>query len=103
MGITFTVVEDLSLEDGINGATTALDRLLVDESKCKKWIKSMKNYCKEWDDKRGMYKDEPFHNWASHGADEWRYAAISEKKMTNEGFNLNRPFHDQTIEIWDGR
>ena len=29
----------------------------------------MKNYCREWDEKRGSYKDIPYHNWASHGAD----------------------------------
>ena len=102
-GIGFSVVEDLSLEDGINGASVALDRLLVDSGKCKQWIRAIKNYGREWDEKRGMWKDEPLHNWASHGADEWRYAAICEKKMTNEGFNLNRPFYDHTKTIWDGR
>jgi hypothetical protein len=63
----------------------------------------MKNYCREWDEKRGMYKDEPLHNWASHGADEWRYASIAEKKMTND---INRPrgaFHDEMDAVWEGR
>lgn len=100
LGINFTIVEDLSIEDGINAATIALDRLLVDKEKCKKWLRAMKSYCREWDEKRGMYKDEPLHDWASHGADEWRYAAIAEKKMTNESQNLNRPFYDQTTKIW---
>ena len=60
----------------------------------------MKNYSKEWDEKRGMYKDEPFHNWDSHGADMSRYAALSEKKMINESQILNRPFYDNTDRIW---
>ena len=100
MGLKFMVVPDLSLEDGINTATLVLDRLVVDKENCKEWIKSMKAYEREWDDKRGMYKDDPYHNWASHGADEWRYAAISEQKMTNEGQFITRPFYDQTDRIW---
>ena len=100
LGIKFVAVDDHSLEDGINIATLALDRLLVDNEKCKKWVKAMKAYEREWDEKRGMYKEQPYHNWASHGADEWRYAAIAESKMTNDLQNLNRPFYDQTDEIW---
>jgi len=77
--------------------------LFVDKEKCKEWLKSMRNYCREWDDKRGMYKDIPLHNWASHGADEFRYAAIVADKMLNDIMNLaNRPFYDATIEIWRG-
>lgn len=100
LGLNFVMVEDLSIEDGINAASTVLDRLFVDAVKCKQWIRAMKNYSREWDEKRGMYKDEPLHNWASHGADEWRYAAIAEKKMLNNNQVLNRPFHDETNAIW---
>jgi len=101
LGINFTLVPDQSLEDGINAGQVTLDHLWVDKENCKAWIKAMKNYGREWDEKRGMYKDEPLHNWASHGADEWRYAALCEKQMTNEGFSLNRPFYDRTVEIWN--
>lgn len=83
-GLTFTLVPELSVSDGINAAALMLPKLWADKEACKEWIKAMKNYCREWDERRGMYKDVPFHNWASHGADEWRYAAISEKMMVNE-------------------
>lgn len=98
----FTLVPDQTVEDGINAVSIWLDRLLVDKEQCKKWIRSMKAYEHEWDEKRGMYKDEPLHNWASHGADMGRYAALSENKMTNDNFNIHRPFHDQTDELWAG-
>ncbi|MEK7087352.1 MAG: hypothetical protein AAB958_01475, partial [Patescibacteria group bacterium] len=100
LGLKFNLVEDVSLEDGINAATLALDKLVVDKENCKRWILAMKSYGREWDEKRGMYNDEPYHNWASHGADEWRYAALAEKKMTNDSQILNRPFYDETIKIW---
>lgn len=97
----FTIVSDQSLEDGINACAMWLDKLLVDKEKCKKWIKSMKSYEREWDEKRGMYKDEPLHNWASHGADMGRYAALSEKQMTNEDAYTNRPFRDAMDSIYN--
>ncbi len=101
LGLHFTIVEDWSIEDGINAVSVSLDHWFIDKEKCKEFIKSMKNYEHEWDEKRGMYKDEPLHNWASHDADMARYTAISEKKMTNDTFKINRPFYDKTIEIWN--
>jgi hypothetical protein len=101
LGLNFTVVPDVSIEDGINATSLWLSRLDVDKEKCKKWLKSMKAYCREWDEKRGMFKDEPLHNWASHGADEGRYAALVADRMRNDIINVhNRPFHDQTLKIW---
>ena len=101
LGVKFTLVQDQSIEDGINAVSVWLDRLLVDKQNCKEWIRAMKNYSHEWDEKRGMYKDEPLHDWASHGADEARYAALSEKKMVDD-FIPNRPFYDRTDDIWKG-
>lgn len=104
LGLKFKIVPDISVEDGINAAQITLSRLWVDREKNKEWIKSMRSYCREWDDKRGSYKDTPFHNWASHDADEFRYASIVADKMTNDTINRpqNVPFKDSMIEIWNG-
>lgn len=107
-GIHFVPVPDISLEDGINGVPGWLDRLLVNKETCdnvnpkRSWIKSMKSYGREWDEKRGMYKDEPLHNWASHDADMSRYASLVEKQMTNEQFRPPAHFHDNMQDIWRG-
>lgn len=97
-GIVFTLVPDQSVSDGINAGKLALSRLWVDKEKCKEWVKAMKNYVREWDDRRGMYKDIPFHNWASHGADEWRYAALSEKMMTNEVAEKEKALYNPNLD-----
>lgn len=103
LGLKFRMVPDMSVDDGINAAQIALSTLWVDKEKNKEWLKSMRSYGREWDDKRGSYKDAPYHNWASHDADEWRYAAIVADKMLNDIINTNnRPFYDKTIEIWRG-
>lgn len=101
-GINFTAVADVSIEDGINGVSTWLNRVYVNKETCKEWIKSMKNYSHEWDEKRGMYKDDPLHNWASHDADVSRYASIVEKLMTNDTFKVPANFHDRMGDIWRG-
>jgi len=41
------------------------------ETKCAAWLDSI-HY--EWDENRGMFLEKPFHDWTSHGADEYRYA-----------------------------
>lgn len=101
LGINFTVIEDHSVEDRINQTSLFLDRLRMDAEKCKKCIRALKAYEHEWDEKRGMYKDEPLHNWASHWADETGYAAMVENKMNNNN-QINLPFRDATNDWWDG-
>lgn len=101
LGISFTLVPDHLVEERINATTVWLDRLDVNAETCKKWIRTMKSYEREWDEKRGMYKDDPLHNWASHGADEGGYAAMIENKMTNDQA-INLPFRDAANDWWDG-
>lgn len=83
LNFVFTPVTELSVADGINATKLVLSKVWIDKVNCAELIKSLKNYARQWDEKRGMYKDEPFHNWASHGADGARYLAISEKLMGN--------------------
>lgn len=102
VGLHFTVVPDLSIEDGINLTYNWLTRLVVNKETCRKWITSMKSYGREWDEKRGMYKDEPLHDKHSHDADLSRYAASVEKQMINEAFRVPGQFQDKMIDIWRG-
>ena len=83
MGINFHVVPKLSIEDGINAVRLMFPRLWIDE-KLMYFLDSISQYRKEWDVKKGMFKDDPLHNWTSHAADMLRYAAIIEQKMVNE-------------------
>lgn len=101
LGLRFSMAPDETIEDGINAVSVWLDRLDVNRDTCKPWLKAMKAYEREWDEKRGMYKDEPLHNWASHGADMARYAALCEKMMTNDS-QLPRRFHDDMDDVWQG-
>jgi len=84
LGFIFEVVPKMHVKDRINLAQLALSHTWVDAEKNAKWVDAMSQYHYAWDEKRGMFKDDPYHDWASHFADEFCYAAISEPLMTND-------------------
>ena len=51
-----------------------------DSVKCEEGLKALEAYKKEWDDKKGMWKEKPLHDWASHFADAFRMFAVHETK-----------------------
>ena len=67
--------------DGIEQVREILARCVFDEHKCNDGISHLENYRKEWDDKRGCWKDRPLHDHTSHGADAFRYLANSQTKV----------------------
>ena len=77
LGIRFEVVPQLSIIDGINAVRGLMARCWFDKVKCKDAINSLKQYRKEWDDKRQRFKDHPLHDWSSNCADAFRYMAVS--------------------------
>jgi len=78
--LTFTVVPKLGVNDGIEQVREILARCAFDDAKCEEGINALEGYRKEWDDKRGCWKDKPLHDWTSHGSDAFRYFAVTQKK-----------------------
>lgn len=81
LGISFKVVESLPIQDGIDAGRALFRKLWVDQTKCADFLRLIPQYTKEWDDDRKCFKDKPLHDWTSHGADMFRYAAIVTRKM----------------------
>ena len=50
-----------------------------DEKKCARGLDCLYDYQKEWDSKLQMFKNKPFHNWASHGAESVGYSALDDR------------------------
>ena len=69
------IVPRLSVLDGINSARAILPYCYFDRDKTERGRKCLKNYHKEFDDKRTAYKW-PEHDWSSHSADAFRYLAV---------------------------
>ncbi len=77
LGIKFSVAPNLPIADGIDKVRNLFPRVWIDSEKCQQGINCLKNYRKQYDDKRKMYLDVPYHDWSSHGADAFRMMAVS--------------------------
>ena len=53
----------------------------IDKDGCAEGIKCLDAYQFVWSEARGVFTDEPLHNWASHGADAFRQWAQSADKV----------------------
>lgn len=83
LGLSFTVAPDLSIEDGIEAVRSLTSKLWIDATKCKDLIKALENYRHEYDAKKKIYKNTPFHDFSSHYSDCLRYLAISLPKTAD--------------------
>ena len=80
LGIAVRVVPKLKLDDGIDAVRSLLPTCWFDEAKCERGLSALKEYQKAWNDTMKCYSDTPRHDWASHGADAFRYLAVGMKK-----------------------
>jgi hypothetical protein len=81
LGIKFEVVPQMRLEDGINAARLTFPRCYFDETKCKAGIEALQNYRWDFNQRLDEFKPTPVHDWASHGADAWRYLCVGLKQV----------------------
>lgn len=77
LGIEFTTVAKISVQEGIDSVRNLLNRCYFNEVTCEKGIRSLECYKKEWDDSHGCWRNNPRHDFASHGADAFRYLSLS--------------------------
>jgi hypothetical protein len=80
----YRIPNELSVEEGIEQGRKAFRRLWVDKNKGEQFIDTIGSYVYEFDEKRGVFRAKPVHNFASNCADMWRYTAIVEEEMINE-------------------
>jgi hypothetical protein len=77
LGRKVRIAPKLGLEDGINAARMTWPRCYFDEQKCIRGLECLQNYRRELNTKLNEFKPTPVHDWASHGADAFRYLAVS--------------------------
>lgn len=77
------IVPKLSITDGINAARTIFPNSWFDEEGCRDGILALRNY--RYNVINDRLSNEPLHNWASDGADAFRYAAIALKQPEGRG------------------
>ena len=76
-GNLFKIVPNLSLQDGIQATRMALSRTWFDAMKCSEGIECLRQYQREYDEDKKVFRDKPRHDWTSHGADAFRMLAVA--------------------------
>lgn len=108
LGCTPRLVPNHKVEDGINAARVGFPRFWFDEVKCRFGLEALRQYRAEFDEKSKAFKDKPAHDWTSHTADAFRYAAMAWRELRPEPKpkdvikDLTRPKTlDQAIAEWE--
>lgn len=96
-GYTVRIVPNISRTDGINAARMVFNQCWFDEDECYDGIQALSHYRykvveeKKGDDSTAQFSNDPIHDWASDGADAFRYFAVAStrrKEKSNVGQKL---------------
>ena len=111
LGINFTLVPKISIADGIDATRGLLGKCYFDymdlddpentmkyEGKTNMLVNALRQYSKEWDEEKKIFKDKPKHDWSSHGSDAMRMLAVGQRLVKN---NIGPSFGEQTQAITD--
>jgi phage terminase large subunit len=74
-GLDITVCPRLSVADGIQAVRRLLPRCWF-HTRTKNGLNALRNYRREFEERRNVYYDKPLHDWSSHYSDAFRYLAI---------------------------
>ena len=78
MGVKNVVLErEQTIKPGIEILRQTIGFSAFDAERCKEGLRCLEAYAYEWDETRGIFKDNPKHDWSSHAADAARYAALA--------------------------
>lgn len=64
------------VQHGIDAARLLLPKCRIDQTFCYGGIEALRSYRRQWNEKLQQYHDKPLHDWASNGADAFRYFAL---------------------------
>lgn len=88
------VCERTGVQAGIRRTRSLFSKFFIDNKNCQRLIKALKNYRKEWNDKRGVYKDKPLHNEDSHFADPVRLLSMEYTEDASGSWSLDNDMND---------
>jgi phage terminase large subunit len=74
-------VPNVPVDDGINAVKLTLPRCIFHRERTAVGVEALRQYRQDWDERRRVFDERPFHNWASHFADGFRYLAVGWREM----------------------
>ncbi len=85
LGVTFVKYNEkpVGIMDGIEAVRRNLPKIWFDERACASLLRSLENYRAEFNNKHGVYNQNPLHDKFSHGADAMRYLCCALPKLMN--------------------
>ena len=76
-GLYFKIAKNIGVQEGINAVRSTLPKCWFDQTKCYRGLEGLRQYRKEFDDKRGMFREKPHHDEHSHPADAFRIGCVA--------------------------
>ncbi len=92
-GLNVDVLPRLSVDDGIQSVRRLLPKCWFNMPRVRQGVDCLRNYRREFDEKRNVYYEKPLHDWASHGSDAFRYLAIG---LDNTQSSWSKPLQINT-------
>jgi hypothetical protein len=71
------IIPRQSIQDGIQASRATLPKCYFHKTNTETGLEHLKNYHYEYNDEKKIFTDQPFHDNTSHGADAFRYLAMS--------------------------
>jgi len=91
-GLNIRVANRMSVDDGIQAVRRLLPRCWFNVPAVNIGLDCLRNYRREYDEKRKVFYDRPLHDWSSHGSDAFRYLAIG---LNESSSSWDKPLNQQ--------
>jgi len=86
------LVPRLAVQHGIDAARAIIPRCHFDQINCFNGIEALRSYQRQWIEHAQVFSNKPLHNWASNGADSFRYFSLVAEKTRGQAaeYHLKR-------------
>jgi len=75
-GLEVKIAPRMGLDDGIQAVRRLLPRCWFNVPQVQTGLNCLRNYRRDYDEKRKIFYERPLHDWSSHGSDSFRYLAL---------------------------
>jgi phage terminase large subunit len=89
-GLEVKIAPRMGLDDGIQSVRRLLPRCWFNVPKVQIGLNCLRNYRRDYDEKRKIFYERPLHDWSSHGSDSFRYLALG---LDEENSTWSKPIN----------
>jgi phage terminase large subunit len=101
-GYPCKVVPKLAVQHGIDAARLILPQVRFNLSTCYAGIEALRAYRRSWNEKVQAFAEKPLHDWASNGADSFRYfSLVTETEMVEPSIEATTSFEPEPYCLED--